>query len=187
MNKDTKNIRQGSGQGRNWYAIQTNPGYENAVLKNLRQRVESLGMEDYVFNVVVPTEKVLKMKRGKQVEEEVKIYPGYVLVDMIVNDKSWWVVRNTPRVSGFLGTGSNPVPVTETEMSIILDRVNSKKNNVIIDFEIGDKIKVISGTFKDTEGEIVAIDKEKTEAKIKLEFFGRETEVDLPIAEIEKI
>ena len=182
-----ENIKQGGGQGRNWYAIQTNPGYENAVLKNLRQRVESLGMEDYVFNVVVPTEKVLKMKRGKQVEEEVKIYPGYVLVDMIVNDKSWWVVRNTPRVSGFLGTGSNPVPVTDTEMATILDKINSEANKVLTDFEVGDKIKVIDGTFKDSDGEIVEIDDKVAEVKVKLEFFGRETEVNLPMAQIKKI
>ena len=182
-----ENIKQGGGQGRNWYAIQTNPGYENAVLKNLRQRVESLGMEDYVFNVVVPTEKVLKMKRGKQVEEEVKIFPGYVFVDMIVNDKSWWVVRNTPRVTGFLGTGSNPVPVTDTEMATILDKINSEANKVLTDFEVGDKIKVIDGTFKDSDGEIVEIDDKVAEVKVKLEFFGRETEVNLPMAQIKKI
>ena len=185
--EDNTNIKQGGNQGRNWYAIQTNPGYENAVLKNIRTRVEALEQEDYVFNVVVPTEKVLKMKRGKQVEEEVKIYPGYVLVDMIVNDKSWWVVRNTPRVSGFLGTGSNPVPISDTEMADILDRVNSSAGSLVTDFEEGQQVKIIGGTFKDSSGEIISINEETSEARIKLEFFGRDTEVDLPIAQIKKL
>ena len=185
--EDNKNIKQGDEQGRNWYAIQTNPGYENAVLKNIRTRVEALEQEDFVFNVVVPTEKVLKMKRGKQVEEEVKIYPGYVLVDMIVNDKSWWVVRNTPRVSGFLGTGSNPVPVSDTEMADILDRVNTSADSLITDFEEGQNIKIVDGTFKDSMGEIISIDNENSEVRVRLEFFGRDTEVDLPIAQIKKL
>ena len=184
---ETKNIKQGSGQGRNWYAIQTNPGYENAVLKNLRNRIEALEQEDYIFNVVVPTQKVLKMVRGKQVEKEEKIYPGYVFVDMIVNDKSWWVVRNTPRVSGFLGTGSNPVPVSKTEIAEILDKINQEAKKVSSDFEVGEVVKIIDGTFKDTEGKIISIDEEKSEVKVKIEFFGRDTEVDLPMAQVSKL
>lgn len=185
--EDNSNIKQGGGQGRNWYAIQTNPGYENAVLKNLRTRIEALEQEDFIFNVVVPTEKVLKMKRGKQVEEEVKIYPGYILVDMIVNDKSWWVVRNTPRVSGFLGTGSNPVPVSNTEMAGILDRVNREAESVSSDYEAGNSIRIIGGTFKDSLGEIIEVDDKTSEARVKIEFFGRDTEVNLPIAQLKKI
>ena len=98
-------------EGRNWYVIHTYAGYENAVMRNLKQRIESLGMEDKIFNVIVPTEKKIKIKGGKRVEEEEKIYPGYILVDMIVTDDSWFVVRNTPRVTGFVGSGVYPVPI----------------------------------------------------------------------------
>ncbi|MEI6494912.1 MAG: transcription termination/antitermination NusG family protein, partial [bacterium] len=102
-------------QGRNWYAIHTYSGYENAVARNLKQRIESLGMEDKIFSVIVPMEKKVKVKGGKRVITEEKIYPGYVLVDMVVTDESWYVVRNTPRVTGFIGSGVTPVPLEESE------------------------------------------------------------------------
>src|SRR6476620_2242010 len=101
---------------RHWYAIHTYAGYENAVVRNLKQRIESLNMQDKIFSVLVPTEKTIKIKRGKRVEEEEKVYPGYVLVEMIVTDDSWWVIRNTPRVTGFVGSGVHPVPLTEEEI-----------------------------------------------------------------------
>ena len=110
MSKQQSNI------GRNWYVIHTYAGYENAVMRNLKQRIESLGMEDKIFNVIVPTEKKIKIKAGKRVEEEEKIYPGYILVDMIVTEDSWFVVRNTPRVTGFVGSGVYPVPIDKKEM-----------------------------------------------------------------------
>src|SRR5476651_245991 len=110
---------------RNWYAIHTYAGYENAVLRNLRQRIESLGMQDKIFNVVVPTEKKIKIKGGKRVEVEEKIYPGYIIVEMIVDDDSWFVVRNTPRVTGFVGSGVYPVPIDKKEFEILFKRMNS--------------------------------------------------------------
>src|SRR3954465_2977076 len=110
---------------RNWYAIHTYAGYENAVQRNLKQRIESLGMENKIFNVIVPTEKKIKVKGGKRVEEEEKIYPGYILVDMIVTEDSWFVVRNTPRVTGFVGAGVTPVPISKTEMDALSKRMNS--------------------------------------------------------------
>src|SRR5436190_12987204 len=108
---------------RNWYAIHTYAGYENVVLRNLKQRIDSLGMQDRIFEVIVPTEKNIKIKAGKRVEVEEKIYPGYVLVDMIVTDDSWYVVRNTPRVTGFVGAGVNPVPVSKAEIDMLLGRM----------------------------------------------------------------
>ena len=183
----SQDIKQGNEQGRNWYAIQTNPGYENAVLKNLRNAIVSWGVENMIFNVVVPTKKVLKIVRGKQKEVEEKIYPGYVLVDMIVNDKTWWIVRNTPRVSGFLGTGVHPVPVSDTEMAIILDAIQDENKEIKIDFEIGEEIKIIDGAFKDNIGKIVSLDLEKKEVTINIEFFGKETEVTVSLAEIQKL
>ena len=114
--------KQEENQVRHWYAIHTYSGYENAVLRNLRQRIDSLGMEDKIFNVVVPTEKKIKIKGGKRVEVEEKVYPGYILVDMIVDDESWYVVRNTPRVTGFVGAGVTPVPLTQKEIDYLLGR-----------------------------------------------------------------
>ncbi|KKP79576.1 MAG: Transcription antitermination protein nusG, partial [Parcubacteria group bacterium GW2011_GWB1_35_5] len=114
-------------EGRNWYAIHTYSGYENAVTRNLKQRIESLGMEDKIFDVIVPTEKKIKIKGNKRVEEEEKIYPGYVLVDMIVTDDSWYIVRNTPRVTGFVGAGVFPVPLDQKEVDELFKRMNSEK------------------------------------------------------------
>src|SRR5574343_2050121 len=125
--------KQQVGGERNWYAIHTYSGYENAVLRNLKQRIESLGMEDRIFNVLVPVEKKIKIKAGKRVEQEEKIYPGYVLVDMIVTDDSWFLVRNTPRVTGFVGAGVNPVPLSEEEVAVLFSKMEGKttaKHNI---------------------------------------------------------
>src|SRR6185295_8576901 len=119
---------------RSWYAIHTYAGYENAVARNLKQRIESLGMEDKIFNVIVPTEKKIKVKGGKRVEEEEKIYPGYVLVEMIVTDDSWYVVRNTPRVTGFVGSGVFPVPLEKKEVAELFGRMKADMPMHTIDF-----------------------------------------------------
>src|SRR5574343_1757466 len=116
--------KQQTGGERHWYAIHTYAGYENAVARNLRQRVDSLNMQDKIFNVLVPTETKIKVKGGKRVEVEEKIYPGYVLVDMIVDDNSWYVVRNTPRVTGFVGAGVNPVPLDKSEVDSLFSRMS---------------------------------------------------------------
>src|SRR5471030_1948927 len=113
---------------RSWYAIHTYEGYENAVLRNLKQRIESLGMQDRIFNVIVPMEKKIKIKAGKRVEVEEKVYPGYVLVDMIVTDDSWYVVRNTPRVTGFVGAGVNPVPLNQAEVDSLFKTMGANDN-----------------------------------------------------------
>src|ERR1035437_6291315 len=118
---------------RNWYAIHTYAGYENAVVRNLKQRIESLNVEDKIFAVVVPIEKKIKIKAGKRVEEEEKIYPGYVLVDMIVNDESWYIVRNTPRVTGFVGAGVVPVPLDKSEVEALFARMNTAITKHAID------------------------------------------------------
>ena len=183
-----QNIRQSSEGKRNWYAIYTSVGYENAVVKNLKQRIKSMGMEDYIFDVLVPTEKIVKVRRGKKVEEESKIYPGYVLVDMIVTDRSWWVVRNTPRVSGFLGTGVHPVPVSDKEMLEVIERMKGEKSKkASIDMEIGDPVKIISGPFKGSEGKILEIDEVVGLMKVSVSLFGRETEVELDFSQVQPI
>ncbi|PIQ68120.1 MAG: transcription termination/antitermination protein NusG [Candidatus Taylorbacteria bacterium CG11_big_fil_rev_8_21_14_0_20_46_11] len=174
-------------EGRNWYAIHTYAGYENAVSRNLKQRIESLGMEDKIFSVVVPTEKKIKIKGGKRVEEEEKIYPGYVLVDMTVTDDSWYVVRNTPRVTGFVGSGVFPVPLDKSEVDELFKRMSSEKITHNIDLEVGDSVTIIDGPFKDLEGKVGEVDGERGKVKVLVSMFGRETPVELDFLQVKKI
>jgi transcription termination/antitermination protein NusG len=171
---------------RNWFAIHTYAGYENAVLRNLKQRIESLGMEDRIFDVVVPVEKKIKIKAGKRVEVEEKIYPGYVLVDMIVTDDSWYVVRNTPRVTGFVGSGVYPVPLAQKEVDELFSRMSKDNTKHAIDLEIGDAIIVADGPFKDLEGKVQEIDEERGKVKVLVSMFGRETPVELDFLQIRR-
>ncbi len=178
--------KQAEGQ-RNWYAIHTYAGYENAVLRNLKQRIESLGMEDRIFNVLVPTEKKIKVKGGKRVEEEEKIYPGYILVDMIVTDDSWYVVRNTPRVTGFVGSGVYPVPLDSKEVDELFKRMNSGTTKHNIDLDVNDNVIISDGPFKDLEGKVGEVDSERGKVKVLVSMFGRETPVELDFLQIRKI
>jgi transcriptional antiterminator NusG len=173
-------------EGRNWYVIHTYAGYENAVMRNLKQRIESLGMEDKIFNVIVPTEKKIKIKGGKRIEEEEKIYPGYILVDMIVTDDSWFVVRNTPRVTGFVGSGVYPVPIDKKEIDELFARMNVAGVKHAIDLSAGDSIIVTDGPFKDLEGKVSEVDEERGKVKVLVAMFGRETPVELDFLQIKK-
>lgn len=174
---------------RNWYAIHTYAGYENAVLRNLKQRIDSLGMNESIFNVVVPVEKKIKIKGGKRVEVEEKIYPGYVLVDMIVDDNSWYVVRNTPRVTGFVGAGVNPVPLEKKEVDDLFNRMNKDEgvNLHQIDVELDEIVHIADGPFKDLEGKVSDIDQERGKVKVLVSMFGRETPVELDFLQIKKL
>src|SRR3989344_8035880 len=140
-------------QDRNWYAVHTYAGYEDTVARNLRQRIESLGMSNQIFDVIIPTEKKIKVKGNKRVVTEEKIYPGYVLVDMRVTDESWFVVRNTPRVTGIGGTGITPVPLSKKEMEEIFSRMNVDTKHKM-DIEMGDAVKIEDGPFKELEGKV---------------------------------
>lgn len=173
---------------RNWYAVHTYSGYENAVLRNLKQRIESLGMEDKIFDVVVPTEKRIKIKAGKRVEVEEKIYPGYVLVDMIVTDDSWFVVRNTPRVTGFVGAGVTPVPLTPKEIEYLLGKMEEDTDaSHSIDLEEGEIIIINDGPFKDAEGKVSEVDHSKGKVRVMVSLFGRETPVELDFLQVRKM
>ena len=174
-------------EGRNWYAIHTYAGYENAVARNLKQRIESLGMEDKIFSVVVPTEKKIKIKGGKRIEEEEKIYPGYVLVDMTVTDDSWYVVRNTPRVTGFVGSGVYPVPLDKTEVEGLFKRMSSDKVVHTIELDQDDAVVITDGPFKDLEGKVGEVDEERGKVKVLVSMFGRETPVELDFLQVKKI
>ncbi len=174
-------------QDRNWYVIHTYSGYEDAVAKNLKQRIESLAMEDKIFNVIVPKEKKIKIKNGKRKTVEEKIYPGYVLVEMVVTDASWYVVRNTPRVTGFLGAGTTPIPVSKHDMDDLMKRMEVSEPEFTIDFEVGAAVKVIDGPFKGFEGKVSEIDKERGKIKVLVNMFGRDTPVELDSLQIKKV
>lgn len=173
--------------GRNWYVLHTYSGYEDNVCRNLKQRIESMGMEDKIFDVMVPKEKKIKIKNGKRKVVEERIFPGYVLVEMIVTDDSWYVVRNTPNVTGFIGSGTTPTPIDEDEMSGIKKRMGVKEPKYKIDVSLGDIIKVVDGPFKDFDGKIDSIDEEKGKIKVLVQMFGRETPIELDFLQIKKI
>lgn len=170
-----------------WYVLHTYSGYEENVARNLRQRIESLDMEDKIFQVLVPKEKKIKIKNGKRKTVEEKIFPGYVLVEMIVTDDSWYVVRNTPQVTGFIGSGTTPTPISDDEIKSLQKRMGVKEPKYKIDVEIGDAVKIIDGPFKDFDGKINAIDEEKGKVKVLVNMFGRETPVELDFLQIKKI
>lgn len=172
---------------RDWYAIHTYSGYENAVARNLRQRIESLGMEDKIFSVLVPTEKKIKIKGGKRVEEEEKIYPGYIMVEMVVDDDSWYVVRNTPRVTGFVGSGVHPVPLDKKEVETLFSRMNDDTVKHNIDLDVGDSVSVVDGPFKELDGKVKSVDEERGKVKVLVSMFGRETPVELDFLQVKKI
>ena len=174
-------------QGKNWYALHTYSGYEEAVARNLKQRVESMGMEDKIFNVLVPTEKKIKIKAGKRHVVEEKIYPGYVLVEMVVTDDSWYVVRNTPRVTGFIGAGTVPTPISLEEIKILQKRMGVSEPKYKIDVAVGDAVKITDGPFKDFDGKISEIDEARGKIKVLVSMFGRETPVELDFLQVKKL
>lgn len=178
--------KQQTGGERHWYVIHTYSGYENAVARNLKQRIESLGMQDRIFNVIVPTEKKIRVKGGKRVTEEERIYPGYVLVEMIVTDDSWYVVRNTPRVTGFVGSGTQPVPLEQKEFEALMGRMSDEAPKHKVDLSIDDIVLITDGPFKELEGKVGEIDEERGKVKVLVSMFGRETPVELDFLQVKK-
>jgi len=179
--------KQTSEFGRNWYAVHTYSGYEDAVARNMQQRIETMGMEDKIFSVLVPTEKKIKIKAGKRRIIEEKIYPGYVLVEMVVTDDSWYVVRNTPRVTGFVGAGTTPIPLSQEEVDVLKSRMKSDEPMHTIDVEIGDMVQIIDGPFKEMEGRVEEVDNERGKIKVLVAIFGRETPVELDPLQSKKL
>ncbi len=172
---------------RYWYAIHTYPASEDTVAQNLKQRIESLDMADKIFSVLVPKEKKIKIKSGKRQVVEEKIYPNYVFVEMIVTDDSWYVVRNTPRVTGFIGSGTTPIPVSDEEINKLLKQVGKEEPTYKIEVEVEDAVKIIDGPFKDFDGKISEVDKAKGKIKVLINMFGRETPVELDFLQVKKI
>ncbi len=179
--------RQEATTEKKWYVIHTYSGYEEAVAKNLKQRIESFGMEDKIFDVIVPKEKKIRIRNGKRKEVEEKLYPGYVIVQMIVTDDSWYVVRNTPNVSGFVGAGVTPVPLSEEEVNNLMERISKDVPQYQINVEEGDTVKITDGPFKDFDGKVSDVDKERGKVKVLVNMFGRDTSVELDSLQIKKL
>ena len=174
-------------QGRRWYAIHTYSGYEENVAENLKQRIDSMDMEDKIFAILIPKEKKIKIKNGKRKVVDEKIFPGYVLVDMVVTDDSWYVVRNTPNVTGFIGTGTTPTPIADEEIKSLQKRMGVDEPQYKIDVMVGDPVRINDGPFKNFEGKVSDIDAERGKVKVLVNMFGRETPVELDFLQIKKI
>jgi len=174
-------------QGRRWYVLHTYSGYEENVAQNLRQRIESMDMEDKIFQVLVPKEKKIKIQNGKRKVVEEKIFPGYVLVEMIVTDDSWYAVRNTPNVTGFIGTGTVPTPISDEEIKGLQKRMGVEEPKFKIDVAPDSPVRIIDGPFKNLDGKVIEIDQERGKVKVLISMFGRETPVELDFLQIKKI
>ncbi|MBI4095064.1 MAG: transcription termination/antitermination protein NusG [Candidatus Liptonbacteria bacterium] len=173
---------------RQWYAVHTYSGYEEAVARYLKQRVESLAIGDKIFNVIVPKEKRIRIKGGKRQTIEEKTYPGYVLVEMILTDDSWYVVRNTPRVTGFVGAdNTKPTPLSKEEVESLLARLGQDESKFQVDLRVDDLVKITDGPFKDYDGKVAEVDQEKGKVKVMVPVFGRDTAVELDSLQVKKV
>ena len=179
-------VKQDPKAGRNWYVVHTYAGYEDSVAQAIMQRAEAMGMQDHVFHAEVPKERQLVFQKGQPVEEERKIFPGYVLVDMMVSDESWYLVRNTPNVTGFVGSGNIPVPVTPEEYGVIERRVGEQEAKFKSDFQVGDLVVITDGPFKNYEGTVDSVDVNKGKLSVLLIIFDRETPVELDFTQAKK-
>lgn len=173
-------------EGPAWYVIHCYSGYENKVRHNLEQRIETMGMKDKVFDVVVPTQEEIEVRDGKRRTVERHIFPGYVLVNMILTEESWFVVRNTPGVTGFVGMGNLPTPLRPEEVAQILKRMEAEAPTVKVTFKVGERVRIIDGPFNDFRGVVSEIDMERTKVRVMVSFFGRETPVELDFLQVEK-
>ena len=170
-----------------WYVLHTYSGYEDIAAENLRQRIKSLNMKDKIFNVLVPKEKKIKIRNNKRVNIEEKIFPGYILVEMIVDNESWYIVRSTPKITGVIGSGTIPIPVTESEMTLIQKNLQQKKIKIKIDVKIGDMVKIVDGPLKNFEGKINNIDFINEKIIVNVNMFDRDTSVELDLLQIKKL
>ncbi|GAW92107.1 transcription termination/antitermination protein NusG [Calderihabitans maritimus] len=170
-----------------WYVIHTYSGYENKVKANLEKRVESMNMEDKIFRVVVPMEEEIQIKNGKKKVSKKKVYPGYVLVEMKMTDDSWYVVRNTPGVTGFVGSGSKPIPLQPSEVKQILRQMGVDEPRAKVDFVVGENVRVTTGPFENFIGTVEEIYPDKGKVKVLVSMFGRETPIELEFSQVEKV
>jgi transcription termination/antitermination protein NusG len=185
---DFSQVPQGDGEsdGRAWYVVHCYSGYENKVRHNLEQRIESMGMKNQIFDVVVPTEEEIEVKEGKRRTVERRVFPGYILVNMILTEESWYVVRNTPGVTSFVGQGNTPLPLRPEEVSQIVKRMEAEAPRIKVSFKQGERVRIVDGPFNDFRGTVSEIDMERAKVRVMVNFFGRETPVELDFLQVEK-
>lgn len=174
------------GSERAWYVIHCYSGYENKVRHNLEQRIETMGMKDQIFDVVIPTQEEIEVKDGKRRVVERHVFPGYVLVNMILSEDSWYVVRNTPGVTGFVGMGNQPTALRPEEVAQILKRMEAEAPHIKVSFKVGERVRIVDGPFNDFRGTVAEIDQDRTKVRVMVNFFGRETPVELDFLQVEK-
>jgi transcriptional antiterminator NusG len=172
---------------RMWYVVHCYSGQENKVRHSVEQRIATMGMSDKIFDVIVPTQEEIEVKDGKRRTIERRVFPGYILVDMKMDEDSWYVVRNTPGVTGFVGMGNDPTPLRPEEVKAILDRMSESGPNYVVDFKVGQKVRIVDGPFNDFIGVVAALDPDKSKVRVMVNFFGRDTPVELDFMEVEKI
>jgi transcription termination/antitermination protein NusG len=175
-----------SGPEKHWYVVHCYSGYEYKVRHAIEQRIESMGMTDRIFDVIVPTEEEIEVKDGKRRTVERRVFPGYILVEMKMDEDSWYVVRNTPGVTGFVGMGNEPTPLRADEVKQIMDRMSDESPKIKVSFKVGQKVRIVDGPFNDFIGEVADIDMNKSKVRVMVNFFGRETPVELDFLEVEK-
>jgi transcriptional antiterminator NusG len=171
---------------RAWYVIHCYSGYENKVRHNLEQRIETMGMKDQIFDVVIPTQEEIEVREGKRRSVERHVFPGYVLVNMILSEESWYVVRNTPGVTGFVGMGNQPTPLRPEEVAQILKRMEAEAPHIMVSFKVGERVRIVDGPFNDFRGMVDEIDMDHSKVRVRVNFFGRETPVELDFLQVEK-
>ena len=179
-------ISQETEDQRAWFVIHCYSGYENKVRYNLEQRIETMGMKDKIFDVVIPTQEEIEVKDGKRRVVERHVFPGYVLVNMVLSEESWYVVRNTPGVTGFVGMGTQPTPLRSEEVSQILRRMEAEAPRIKVSFKVGERVRIVDGPFNDFRGTVSEIDIERAKVRVMVNFFGRETPVELDFLQVEK-
>ena len=173
--------------GRAWFVVHCYSGYENKVRHNLEQRIESMGMKDQIFDVVIPTQEEIEVRDGKRRSIERHVFPGYVLVNMIMSEESWYVVRNTPGVTGFVGMGNDPIPLRPEEVSQILRRMEAEAPTIKVTYKPGERVRIIDGPFNDFPGVVDEIDMDRSKVRVMVNFFGRQTPVELDFLQVEKM
>ncbi len=187
--EDSENTEENSEkreEGGDWYVVHCYSGYENKVRHNLEQRIETMGVKGLIFDVVIPTQEEIEVKDGKRKTVERHVFPGYVLVKMVMTEESWFVVRNTPGVTGFVGMGNDPTPLRTEEVSQILKRMEADAPHVKVTFKVDERVRIVDGPFNDFRGTVAEIDMERTKVRVMVNFFGRETPVELDFLQVEK-
>lgn len=173
-------------EGTEWYVIHSYSGYENKVQKNLLHRIASMGMEDKIFQIVVPTEEEVELRDGQRRTIERRVFPGYILVEMVLTEDSWYVVRNTPGVTGFVGSGNTPTPLRPDEVDNILKRMDAEAPKIKVSFKVGQRVRIVEGPFEDFMGTVDEIDFDRARVRVLVNFFGRETPIELDFLQVER-